>query len=121
MGKFLKGLVKVSVATAAVGGLCYAFKDKIKETDVYKNNNMDEKIQKAKTTIKEKVATVFDNEKDFVEDEDLFDEDFDLECEDTNRDYVSITPENPADDTSSDDTVEEDAAEDDATEEDTEA
>ena len=28
MGKFFKGVVKFSVAAAAVGGLCYAFKDK---------------------------------------------------------------------------------------------
>ena len=30
MGKFFKGVVKFSVAAAAVGGLCYAFKDKIR-------------------------------------------------------------------------------------------
>ena len=32
MGKFFKGVVKFSVAAAAVGGLCYAFKDKIRES-----------------------------------------------------------------------------------------
>ena len=43
MGKFFKGVVKFSVAAAAVGGLCYAFKDKIRESKVYQDNNVDEK------------------------------------------------------------------------------
>ena len=79
MGKFFKGVVKFSVAAAAVGGLCYAFKDKIRESKVYQDNNVDEKINKVKTTIKEE--------------DDLFADDLDLEMEDANRDYVTINPD----------------------------
>ena len=84
MGKFFKGVVKFSVAAAAVGGLCYAFKDKIRESKVYQDNNVDEKINKVKTTIKDKMPKIFDNEDD-IEEDDLF--------EDANRDYVTINPD----------------------------
>ncbi len=92
MGKFFKGVVKFSVAAAAVGGLCYAFKDKIKESKVYQDNNVDEKINKVKTTIKDKMPKIFDNEDD-IEEDDLFADDLDLEMEDANRDYVTINPD----------------------------
>lgn len=92
MGKFLKGIVKFSVAAATVGGLCYVFKDQIKESKVYQDNNVDEKINKVKTTIKDKMPKIFDNEDD-IEEDDLFADDLDLEMEDANRDYVTITPE----------------------------
>jgi hypothetical protein len=45
MGKLLKGLVTITAASAAVGGLCYVFKDQIKESKVYKDNNVDEKLK----------------------------------------------------------------------------
>lgn len=93
MGKFFKGVVKFSVAAAAVGGLCYAFKDKIRESKVYQDNNVDEKINKVKTTIKDKMPKIFDNEDDIEEEDDLFADDLDLEMEDANRDYVTITPD----------------------------
>ncbi len=92
MGKVFKGLVKFTVAAAAVGGLCYAFKDQIKESKVYKDYDVDTKIKKVKTTLKDKMPAIFDNEADFVEEDDLF-EDLDLAAEDVERDYVSITPE----------------------------
>ena len=92
MGKFFKGVVKFSVAAAAVGGLCYAFKDKIRESKVYQDNNVDEKINKVKTTIKDKMPKIFDNEDD-IEEDDLFADDLYLEMEDANRDYVTITPD----------------------------
>lgn len=92
MGKFFKGVVKFSVAAAAVGGLCYAFKDKIRESKVYQDNNVDEKINKVKTTIKDKMPKIFDNEDD-IEEDDLFADDLDLEMEDANRDYVTINPD----------------------------
>lgn len=98
MGKFFKGVVKFTVAAGTVAGLCYVFKDKIKETKVYQDNNVDEKIQKVKTTIKEKMPKVFDNEDD-IEEDDLFSDDLDLEVEDTNRDYVTIDPDADADKT----------------------
>lgn len=92
MGKLFKGLAKLTIAAAAVGGVCYAFKDKIRESQFYKEHDMDEKINKVKTTIKEKVP-MFDSEKDIVEEDELFSDELDLELEDTVRDYVSIDPE----------------------------
>ncbi len=92
MGKLFKGLVKFTVAAAAVGGLAYVFKDQIKESKPYKEYEVDEKIKKVKTTLKEKMPAIFDNEADFVEEDDLS-LDLDLAAEDVERDYVSITPE----------------------------
>lgn len=90
MGKMIKGLVKFTVAAAAVGGVCYAFRDKIKETEVYKNNNVDEKIDKVKATLKEKMPKVFDKEKEIVEDDEIFAE----TAEDVaDRDYVELDAE----------------------------
>lgn len=93
MGKFFKGLVKFTVAAAAVGGICYAFKDKIKESQVYKDYDMDNKIKKVKTTLKDKMPKIFDNEDEYIEDEDIFFDDLDLAAEDLDRDYVSINPD----------------------------
>lgn len=98
MGKFFKGVVKFTVAAAAVGGLAYVFKDQIKESKPYKEYEVDEKIKKVKTTLKEKMPAIFDNEADFVEEDDLF-EDLDLAAEDVERDYVSITPETVVEET----------------------
>ena len=92
MGKLFKRLAKFTIAAGTVAGLCYVFKDQIRESKVYQDNNMDEKIQKVKTTIKEKMPKVFDNEDD-IEEDDLFSDDLDLEVEDSNRDYVTIDPE----------------------------
>ncbi len=89
MGKMFSGLVKFTVAAAAVGGVCYIFKDKIKESKFYQDYDMDAKIEKVKTTIKEKFPST--KEEDIVaEDEIFFD---DAEGADTERDYVSIETE----------------------------
>lgn len=87
MGKLFKSLVKVGVAAAAVGGICYAFKDKIKESKVYQEYDLDDKIQKVKSTIKDKMPKS-DNEKDYVDDDEIFFDD--LDASSTERDYVSI-------------------------------
>ena len=50
MGLF-KGLAKFTVAAAVVGGVCYAFKDQIKESSIYKDYDVDGKIKKAKKMI----------------------------------------------------------------------
>lgn len=105
MGKLIKGVVKLTVAAAAVGGVCYAFKDKIKETKVYQDNNMDEKINKVKTTIKEKMPKVFDNEADFDED-DAYLGDIELDAEDIARDYVTIKSETTAEEATEETTEE---------------
>ena len=100
MGKIIKGLVKFTVAAAAVGVVCYAFRDKIKETEVYKNNNVDEKIDKVKATLKEKMPKVFDKEKDIVEENEIFVEDC---AEDGERGYVEIDTEAAKEDEASED------------------
>lgn len=87
MGKLFKSLVKVGVAAAAVGGICYAFKDKIKESKVYQEYGLDDKIQKVKSTIKDKMPKS-DNEKDYVDDDEIFFDD--LDAGSAERDYVSI-------------------------------
>lgn len=112
MGKVFKSLVKVTVAAAAVGGLCYAFKDKIKGSKVYQEYDVDNKIAKVKSTIKEKMPKSSDNEKDYVEDDEIFFDDLDADV--TERDYVSIEPD-AADDNPEAETAEEktESAEDD--------
>ena len=116
MGKLFKNLVRITVAAAAVGGLAYVFKDEIKESKPYKEYEVDEKLKKVKTTLKEKMPAIFDNEADFVEEDDIL-EDLDLAAEDVERDYVSITPEAVVEDAK--DTVDEavEEATDDAAEE----
>lgn len=104
MGKVFKSLVKVTVAAAAVGGICYAFKDKIKGSKVYQEYDVDNKIAKVKSTIKEKVPKSSDNEKDYVEDDEIFFDDLDADV--TERDYVSIEPD-AADDNSEAEAAEE--------------
>lgn len=96
MGKLLKSMVKVGVAAAAVGGLCYVFKDKIKSSKVYQEYDVDDKIAKVKSTIKEKMPKA-DNEKDYVDDDEIFFDDLDSSAE---RDYVSI--DTTADETTKD-------------------
>ena len=96
MGKLLKGVVKFIAAAAAVGGLCYVFKDQIKESKVYKEYDVDTKIQKVKTTIKEKMPKFFENEEDIVEEDEIFFDDLDLTAEDVERDYVDIAADSNA-------------------------
>ncbi|MCM1272595.1 MAG: hypothetical protein NC225_02920 [Clostridium sp.] len=86
MGKVVKRLLKITVTAAAVGGLCYAFKDKIRESKVYQEHNVDEKIKKVTTAIKEKLPISNENEEDFVEEDEIFFEDITP----AERDYVSI-------------------------------
>lgn len=90
MGKLLKGVVKFTAAAAAVGGLCYVFRDKIKETQVYKDYDVDTKIQKVKTTIKEKMPKFFENEEDIVEEDEIFFDDLDHIAENPEKEYVDI-------------------------------
>lgn len=104
MGKVIKNFVKLTVAAAAVGGLCYAFKDKIKDSQVYKDYDVDNKLKKVKTTIKEKMPKVFDNEEDYVDEDEIFFDDLDLAAEDVERDYVSIVPDADAAEAKQDET-----------------
>ena len=118
MRKTTKGLLTITIAAAAIGGLCYIFKDQIKDSKVYKENDVDGKIKKVKTTIKSKMPKVFDREEDFVEEDELF---FDDNISDEPRDYVSLDPEgseveanfeaNSAETASEDDTAKKDDTE----------
>ena len=56
----IKGLAKITIAAAAVGGICYAFKDQIKESKVYKDYDVENKIKKVKKAIEEKLPTPAD-------------------------------------------------------------
>ena len=98
MGKILKGVAKFAVATAAVGGLCYVFKDQIKESKLYKEYDVDTKIQKVKTTIKDKMPNLFEKEEDIVDENEIFFDNLDLTAEDMERDYVDIDAEVVAED-----------------------
>jgi hypothetical protein len=119
MSKLFKNLVKVSVAAATVGGLCYAFKEKIRESKVYKDYDVDTKLNKVKTTIKDKMPKVFDNEEDYVEDDEIFFEDEEFNPEKASRDYVSINLDSVSDEAenaSEDKTSETEASETEASE-----
>lgn len=98
MGKLLKGVVKFTVAAAAIGGVCYAFKDQIKESKIYKEYDVDTKLNKVKTTIKEKMPKVFADEADIVDEDEIFFDDMDMAVEDTEKNYVSIVPETTSSD-----------------------
>lgn len=87
MGKLIKGIVKFSVAAATVGGLCYVFKDKIKQSKFYQEYDVDTKIDKVKTSIKDKLSA-FEDEADIIEDDEIIFED--MNQEDSSRDYVSL-------------------------------
>ena len=63
MGKH--SFLKLMVTAAAVGGVCYAFRDKIKETKVYKSLDVEDKVEKAKRTIKEKVSSKDDDDREY--------------------------------------------------------
>lgn len=49
-------LFKAAATIAAIGGVCYVFRDKIKNSTVYQSLDMDDKVEKVKHTIKENVA-----------------------------------------------------------------
>lgn len=61
MGKLFKAVV----AAAAIGSVCYVFKDKIKATKAYQTLGVDEKVEKVKTTIKDKMPIKDDTERDY--------------------------------------------------------
>ncbi len=69
MGKLFKAVV----AAAAIGSVCYVFRDKIKATKAYQTLGVDEKVEKVKSTIKEKMPVKDDAERDYftLNDEDV--------------------------------------------------
>ena len=99
MGKLFKGVVKFTVAAAAVGGICYAFKDKIKQCKFYQEYDVDAKLDKVKAKVNEKLPGSGD-ESDIVEEDELFFDD--AAAAGQERDYVSIQPETADSDNSED-------------------
>lgn len=83
---FLGTVISVAATLAAVGGACYIFRDKIKESKLYKDLNMDDHLMNLKN--------YWDEHKPCKEtEEDFFDEDeFIFEDADTSdRNYVSVS------------------------------
>lgn len=117
MGKhsFFGGLAKLTVAAAAVTGVCYLFKDEIKGSKAYQELEMDDKIQKAKTAIKDTTATIKEKAQEKApwlsnEDEIIDDDEIILNnAEPSERDYVPLSSDAAAFDAaakeSADDTV----------------
>ena len=61
-----KGKLFKAVATiAAIGGVCYVFRDKIKNSTVYQSLDMDDKVEKVKNTIKEKMPAKEEPERNY--------------------------------------------------------
>ena len=60
-GKFLKA----AAAIAAIGGVCYVFRDKIKNSTVYQSLDVDDKVEKVKSTIKEKMPVKDEADRDY--------------------------------------------------------
>lgn len=58
-------LFKAAATIAAIGGVCYVFRDKIKNSTVYQSLDMDDKVEKEKNTIKEKMPAKEEPERNY--------------------------------------------------------
>lgn len=58
-------LFKAAATIAAIGGVCYVFLDKIKNSTVYQSLDMDDKVEKVKNTIKEKMPAKEEPERNY--------------------------------------------------------
>ena len=58
-------LFKAAATIAAIGGVCYVFRDKIKNSTVYQSLDMDDKVEKVKNTIKEKMPVKEEPERNY--------------------------------------------------------
>ena len=58
-------LFKDDATIAAIGGVCYVFRDKIKNSTVYQSLDMDDKVEKVKNTIKEKMPAKEEPERNY--------------------------------------------------------
>ncbi len=98
---FLGTLVSVAATVAAVGGVCYIFRDKIKESKIYNDLNLDVHLANAKKYWDEHKPTKNNEEDFFDEDEFIFE---DVDSSDRNYVSVSITPSEdvPSEDTAAD-------------------
>ena len=78
-------LFKAAATIAAIGGVCYVFRDKIKNSTVYQSLNMDDKVEKVKHTIKEKMPA-----KEETADRDYFSLDDAVDNTDTNAEAATV-------------------------------
>lgn len=58
-------LFKAAATITAIGGVCYVFRDKIKNSTVYQSLDMDDKVEKVKNTIKEKMPAKEEPERNY--------------------------------------------------------
>lgn len=58
-------LFKAAATIAAIGGVCYVFRDKIKNSTVYQSLDMDDNVEKVKNTIKEKMPAKEEPERNY--------------------------------------------------------
>ena len=58
-------LFKAAATIAAIGGVCYVFRDKIKNSTVYQSLDMDDKVERVKNTIKEKMPAKEEPERNY--------------------------------------------------------
>ena len=78
-------LFKAAATIAAIGGVCYVFRDKIKNSTVYQSLDMDDKVEKVKHTIKEKMPA-----KEETADRDYFSLDDTVDNTDTNAEAATV-------------------------------
>ena len=78
-------LFKAAATIAAIGGVCYVFRDKIKNSTVYQSLDMDDKLEKVKHTIKEKMPA-----KEETADRDYFSLDDAVDNTDTNAEAATV-------------------------------
>ena len=78
-------LFKAAATIAAIGGVCYVFRDKIKNSTVYQSLDMDDKVEKVKNTIKEKMPA-----KEEAADRDYFSLDDTVDNTDTNDEAATV-------------------------------
>lgn len=78
-------LFKAAATIAAIGGVCYVFRDKIKNSTVYQSLDMDDKVEKVKHTIKEKMPA-----KEETADRDYFSLDDAVNNTDTNAEAATV-------------------------------
>ena len=97
----LGGVVKFTVAAAAVSGLCYLFRDDLKSSKTYQKYDVDEKISKAKTVVKDKAETLKEKAETLKEKapwaKSTESNDIDDAVEEAVRDYVEIDAEGAGD------------------------
>ncbi len=92
---FFGKLLTATAAVAAIGGTCYIFKDKIKESKLYEDLDIENRLKQLKSLLKK------DDEEDddfFDEDEYIFESDDTEDAEDTKRNYVPLNTKTNTDD-----------------------